>query len=81
MESDLRPATIVFISGVAFILLADVVLMAKDLRPVTDFLRTKTGTVFLVALGGHVLNVLGPADPFRSLAGLAGYYKQRYTKT
>lgn len=73
--SDLRAATAVLVGGVAGILAADVWLMARDLQPVTAALRTRPGRVFLLLLAGHVVDVLGPADPFRALAGAAGLLK------
>lgn len=80
MASDLAPATAVLVSGIAFILIADVVLMARDLKPVTHTLRTPAGKIFMIALGGHIIDILGPVDPFRALAGLAGVYKRRFPR-
>lgn len=37
---------------------------------ITDVLRTKPGKLFLAVLCLHVANILGPADPFRAVAGV-----------
>lgn len=41
-------------------------------RFITDVLRTKAGKLFMITLGLHVLNRLGPADPFRFAAKTIG---------
>lgn len=74
---DLRAATAVLVGGVTGILAADVWLMARGLAPVTESLRTKPGRVFLVLLTCHVVDVLGPLDPFRAVAGVAGIVKRK----
>ncbi len=75
--ANLRPAAAVFVAGVSGILAGDVWLMARGMSPVTDCLRTRPGKCFLIALGGHVLDVWGPFDPFRAVAGVAGLVKGR----
>lgn len=79
MDPDIRPAAAVLIGGVSGLLVADVVLMARDLAPLTASLRTRPGRVFVIALSGHVLDVLGPIDPFRAIAWSAGLLKRRLT--
>lgn len=74
---DLRPAAAVFLCGAAGILVGDVWLMARDQQPVTAWLRTRAGKTFLVLLAGHVVDVLGPFDPFRGVAAIAGLMKGR----
>lgn len=66
--TDMRPATAVLVAAV----LADVPLIAMGLAPETAVLRTRAGKVFTFALVGHVLDILGPADPFRLLRWGAG---------
>lgn len=39
-------------------------------RVITDVLRTKPGKTLLIVLCLHVVNTLGPADPFRFVAGI-----------
>lgn len=47
----------------------DVYLVAsKKPRVITDVLRTKPGKVFLTMLCLHVMNALGPVDPFSAAA-------------
>ena len=75
--ADLRPAATVFLCGVAGILVGDIWLMARDREPVTAWLRTRPGKTFLMVLGCHVVDVLGPADPFRGLVAVAGLVKGR----
>ena len=75
--ADLRPAAAVFLCGVAGILVGDVWLMARDREPVTAWLRTRPSKTFLMLLGCHVVDVLGPFDPFRGVAAAAGYLKGR----
>lgn len=75
--ADLRPAATVFLCGTAGILVGDVWLMARDRPPVTDWLRTRAGKTFLIFLAGHVVDVLGPFDPFRGVAAIAGLMKGR----
>lgn len=77
MDPDIRPAAAVLIGGVSGLLAMDVWLMARDLAPLTTSLRTRPGRVFVIALSGHVLDVLGPFDPFRALAWGAGIIKRR----
>lgn len=72
MSDDLRPATAVVAGGIAAMLAADIVLIAKGLAPETDVFRTRAGKVFLGVFGLHVLNVLGPCDPFRCIGWAAG---------
>lgn len=77
VSADLRPAATVFLGGVAAILAGDIWLMASDRQPVTAWLRTRTGRTCLALLGLHVADVLGPADPFRGVAAVAGMVKGR----
>ena len=44
----------------------DVALVAKGRRPITHVLRTPAGAAFLIVLGLHVADRLGPLDPFRA---------------
>ena len=69
--TDLRPAQCVWWGTVAAVLGADVVLIRTGRAPVTDVLRTRPGRLFLGVLAGHVLAVLGPADPFLALGKVA----------
>ncbi|HEY7824783.1 MAG TPA: hypothetical protein VIG24_18230 [Acidimicrobiia bacterium] len=50
---------------------ADVIIIARGYVAETEVLRTRTGKVFTILLAGHVFDVLGPADPFRLIAGTA----------
>jgi hypothetical protein len=68
--ANLRPAVTILVGGVTGMLLADVWLMARGFAPITAGLRHRHGKVFVVLLLGHVLDVLGPFDPFRSLGWL-----------
>lgn len=67
-----RPcAAAVLVGGVVGVLAAgDVHLHRHDRRLVTDVLRTWPATVGLVVLTAHVIDVLGPFDPFRAVARL-----------
>jgi hypothetical protein len=61
----------VLVGGAAAVLLAaDVHLYRKDQRLITDTLRTRPATVALLVLTAHVLDVLGPFDPFRAATRL-----------
>ncbi len=76
-DPDLRPAAAIFCAGTACILAGDVWLMVGGRPPVTAWLRTPSGKAFLVLLGAHVADVLGPFDPFRGIAAVAGLLKGR----
>lgn len=61
----------VLVGGAAAVLLvADAQLYRHEQRLVTDVLRTRPVTVGLLVLTAHVLDVLGPFDPFRAVARL-----------
>jgi hypothetical protein len=61
----------VLVGGAAVVLLvADAHLYRHEQRLVTDVLRGRTATVGLLVLTAHVLDVLGPFDPFRAVARL-----------
>ena len=48
----------------------DIILIRKNERPITHVLRTPAGLAFLAVLGLHVIDVLGPLDPFRAVGRL-----------
>ena len=61
----------VLVGGAAVVLLAaDAHLYRHEQRLVTDVLRSPVATVGLLVLTAHVLDVLGPFDPFRAVARL-----------
>lgn len=59
----------VLVGGAALVLLAaDVHLYRREQRLITDCLRTRPATIGLLVLTAHVLDILGPFDPFRAAA-------------
>lgn len=64
------PADLLVGGTAAVLLIADAHLYRHDQRLVTDCLRTKWGTVVLLVLVAHVIDCLGPIDPFRAAARL-----------
>lgn len=56
------------------VLAADAVLLKLHRRPITDVLRANKRWYFLgvLVLSLHVLDVLGPVDPFKLLGRLVG---------
>lgn len=71
MSDDLRPATAVVVGGVVGMLVANVVLQVKGFAPQTHVWRTPPGKIFLTTFALHVIDCLGPADPFRATAWAA----------
>lgn len=67
-----RPDAAALLVGGAALALAvgDVLLVRHERRLVTDVLRTPPVLAGLLVLTAHVVDVLGPADPFRFAARL-----------
>jgi hypothetical protein len=64
------PAALLVGGAAVVLLVADAHLYRHDQRLVTDVLRMPAATVCLVVTTLHVLDVLGPFDPFRAVARL-----------
>lgn len=68
---DLRPAMVATGAWLGVGIALDVYLLVKRKDSlITDVLRTKPGKAFLIVLGLHVVNCLGPVDPFRLTANV-----------
>lgn len=64
------PAALTVAAATVGVCAADVRFHRRGDRLVTDVLRTPVASVALLVLVAHVLDVLGPADPFRFVARL-----------
>ena len=65
-----RPADLLVAGTTALLLGADVHLYRRGDRLITDTLRTPPACAALLLLTAHVLDVLGPLDPFRAFGRL-----------
>jgi hypothetical protein len=70
MRAAWCPADVLVAGAAVALLAADVQLYRRGDRLITDTLRTKPATFALLILTGHVIDVLGPFDPFRAAARL-----------
>lgn len=69
-EGELKAAWAATITWLGVGATLDVLLVRKGERPITHVLRTPAGLAFLCVLGLHVVDVLGPLDPFRAVGCL-----------
>ena len=69
-ELDLAAAYVVVVAALAILGIGDVWLVRKEKGLVTHVLRTPAGLAFLSILLLHVLDVLGPIDPFKAIGRL-----------
>lgn len=68
---DLTPAVVVWSGLVVAALAADVWLIRAGKAPLTSAARTRTGTFGRLLLESHFQDMLGRADPFSLIGGLA----------
>ena len=64
-EDELLAAYLATAAWLATGAVLDAFLVVTDRRPITHVLRTPAGIAFLIVLGLHVADQLGPFDPFR----------------